>query len=72
MIESYFVIHNSEGDTTVEQLSLEELKHRLTKEDGCNYYSATQCLSSIPERDTNYWREGDILIIKGDFHVEVL
>lgn len=64
---AYFVIHNSEGDTTVEEVTKEELESRLESEDP--YYGTSDCLDKIPERsDTNYW-EGKPLIIKGDIVV---
>ena len=61
MMENYYVISNSEGDTTVEEMSKEKLIERL--EEG--YYGGVDSLISIPENnDTNYWGN-NILIIKG-------
>ena len=63
MKEQYFLIINSEGDTTVEAMDKEELLKRL--EDG-DYGSERKCLTEIPKDylDTNYWGE-TMLIIKG-------
>ncbi|HLO91521.1 MAG TPA: hypothetical protein VK172_10195 [Lentimicrobium sp.] len=60
MEETYFVIHNSDGDTHVEQISKSVLLNRLDE----NYYGKVNALKSIKETDTNYWGE-NILIIKG-------
>lgn len=60
---SYFVIHNSEGDTSVERLTKPELLERLNPADPY-YGSKTAALGDIPNSDTNYWGEG-LLIIKG-------
>ena len=61
----YFIIHNSEGDTSVEMLSKEELLERLDEE----YYGPVEFIDKITERDTNYWGEGALLIIKGEIAV---
>ena len=62
----YFVIYNGDGDTTVSQLSKEELVSRITPdEDGEGYYGKVGFLKSIEEKDTNYWGD-NILIIKGE------
>lgn len=61
----YFVISNSDGDTTVEHLEAETLKQRLA----VNYYGDIDFKSDISDpSDTNYWGR-DILIIKGDIVV---
>ena len=63
MTESYFVIHNSEGDTTVEKLTREQLLERLNPQEP--YYGRhTTPMDKIPNEDTNYWY-GELLIIKG-------
>ena len=59
MEETYFVIRNSDGDTTVRAVTKEELLHDLN--DG-EYRDAFTELPNDP--DTNYWGEG-VLIIKG-------
>lgn len=68
MSETYFVIHNSEGDTRVEKMGKEELVRRITPEDGCTYYGVTDFLKAIEDTDTNYWGN-NILIIKGEIVV---
>lgn len=59
MEETYFVIRNSDGDTTVRAVTKEELLRDL--DDG-EYRDAFTELPNDP--DTNYWGEG-VLIIKG-------
>jgi hypothetical protein len=59
MKETYFVIRNSDGDTTVRAVSKEELLRDI--EDG-EYGDVFTELPNDP--DTNYWGEG-VLIIKG-------
>ena len=61
MKEMYYIIHNGEGDTTVEEVTKEELLKRIEE----HYYGPVGCLDSCPvDSDTNYWGE-NILIIKG-------
>lgn len=61
-MENYFIIHNSEGDTTVRIVS----KERLLKDlDNGDYGEYPIFLDSIPQSDTNYWGEERYLIIKG-------
>lgn len=57
---SYFVIRNSDGDTYVNEVSEEDLKHQLAE----GYYGPVGFLKKVPGNDTNYWGE-NILIIKG-------
>lgn len=60
--EMYFIICNSDGETTVDQVSKEELKKRI---DGSWYGALEDVLKAVPRNaDTNYW-DGKILIIKG-------
>ena len=60
MDEMYYIISNSDGDTTVKEVSKSELLERMEE----NYYGG-EPLTEIPNNyDTNYWGEG-ILIIKG-------
>jgi len=59
MKETYFIIRNSDGDTTVRAVSKEELLRDI--EDG-EYKDVFTELPNDP--DTNYWGEG-VLIIKG-------
>ena len=56
----YFVIHNSEGDTTVDEYTEEELLRNI--EEG--YWGDIKVMDVISDNDTNYWGNG-ILIIKG-------
>ena len=58
MEEKYFIISNSNGDTTVRTATKEQLLRDL--EDG----SYDDALTKLPDNDTNYWGEG-VLIIKG-------
>ena len=61
-MEKYYVIHNGDGDTTVEELTKEQLMERVN-DDGLYY--GQPFLDEIPkESDTNYW-SGYPLIIKG-------
>lgn len=64
-MNTYYVIHNGEGDTTVtEFISKEKLLNALKE----NYFGTRECLEELPENDTNYWH-GDLLIIKGEIVV---
>jgi hypothetical protein len=59
MKETYFVIRDSDGDTTVHEYDKEHLLHDIE----AGEYG--DVLSELPENpDTNYWGEG-VLIIKG-------
>jgi hypothetical protein len=61
MNETYFVIRNSDGDTTVREYTKEELLREF-EDYGIR---KSDVLTELPEnKDTNYWGEG-ILIIKG-------
>ena len=72
----YFIIHNSDGETDVEQISKEELLNRIKPyDDGesdnskSEYYGGgIGFLSEIKESDTNYWGN-NLLIIKGEIVV---
>jgi hypothetical protein len=62
MINTYFVISNSEGDTRVSMVTKQELLTRINE----NYWGEREYLSEIPdELDTNYWGN-NVLIIKGE------
>ncbi len=56
----YFVIRNSDGDTSVTPMTKDQLLEFINEDEGSDF------LSSVPSNhDTNYW--GDkILIIKGE------
>ena len=60
----FFVIRNSDGDTSVTPYTHEMMKEALNDEDfGTDFIF----LDAVPtERDTNYWGEGRCLIIKGE------
>lgn len=61
----YYVIHNSDGDTHVEELDSQTLKARLDEK----YYGEdTDFLRTIVSSDTNYWGE-KLMIIKGSIVV---
>jgi len=61
--EVYFVIRNSDGDTTVIERNKEDLIADL--EAGEFGIEGEKILERIPNNDTNYWYEGSVLIIKG-------
>ena len=70
MDESYFVITNSDGDTSIEAITRQELKSRLAAEEGENgncYYGKPVFKGVLPynDSDPSYWGENEILIIKG-------
>lgn len=61
MNETYFVINNSDGDTTVTELTKEQLLKAIQEE----YWGRKELFTKLPkDLDTNYWGDG-ILIIKG-------
>lgn len=61
-MEKYYLIHNSEGDTTVDELTDIELLERLAE----NYYGDNDFHDKIPnDNDTNYWGM-KMLVIKGE------
>jgi len=63
----YFIISNSDGETTVDQIDKDTLIERIQPEEGeeCNYYGRAGFLNKIEDSDTNYWGD-NILIIKGE------
>jgi len=61
--DKYYIIHNGDGDTSVVEVTKEELLSEWFNPDD-PYVGHTNCLKSIENRDTNYWG-GDMLIIKG-------
>lgn len=64
---TYFIISNSDGDTSVEQVDKETLVDRIKPEEGekfC-YYGEVGFMDKIKDNDTNYWGN-NILIIKGE------
>ena len=61
-MEKYYIISNSDGDTTVVEVTKDELINRMNPED--TYYGDKSFLQKITNNDTNYWGE-NILIIKG-------
>ena len=61
MEDTYFIINNSDGDTSVVEMNKTELLEAIEE----NYWGQNIYFDDISEnRDTNYWGEG-ILIIKG-------
>jgi len=57
----YYIIKNSDGDTTVDAINKTELLKRIKE----GYYGGTGVFKDLPsQRDTNYWGE-NLLIIKG-------
>ena len=61
-MEKYYVIHNSDGDTTVYEYTKKELLEILNEDDR----GYIKYFDEIPyETDTNYWGEG-ALIIRGE------
>jgi len=62
-MENYFVITNSEGDTTVNMRTKTQLLDEL---DNGDYGEDPIFLDKIPQGDTNYWGESRYLIIKGE------
>jgi len=59
----FFVISNSDGDTTVDMVSKEQLNERLNEK---YWGESAEFFDAMPaEMDTNYWG-GKILIINGD------
>ncbi len=70
-MDNYFIISNSDGDTTVNQMNKQELVEALSNdegEEGTSYWGAVDFVKNLNENDTNYWG-GDILIIKGNIVV---
>lgn len=62
----YFVINNSDGDTYVTQMTRDELIKQLNLDEYEDTdLIAADALESVPNMDTNYWRDG-FLIIKGE------
>jgi len=62
MNEMYYVVHNSDGDTTIEQMTKEELAQRINDKywgEGVVFFDGFPA-----EPDTNYWGR-KVLIIKG-------
>jgi hypothetical protein len=61
MEDTYYIISNSDGDTTVTEMTKPQLLEAIEE----NYWGDKLCLGDIPgNRDTNYWGDS-ILIIKG-------
>ena len=64
MEKEYFVIHNSDGDTTISHLTKDELIERLGNSEESNHWGSEGFIENLKENDTNYWGL-NILIIKG-------
>ena len=62
MKDVYYVIRNSDGDTSVRTYTKDELLYEINNGDfGVN---GKNIITDIPHDDTNYWGE-NVLIIKG-------
>ncbi len=62
MKEQYFIISNSDGDTTIDVFTKEQLLKAIQEQ----YWGEREILTEIPaDSDTNYWGNA-ILIIKGN------
>lgn len=68
--EMYFVINNSEGNTTIDVLTKEDLLGSLKESE----YEKGRKLAfkNIPPRDTNKWHDDNFLIIKGEIVVPIV
>jgi len=68
MIEKYFVIKNSDGNTTVDIYSKEEIQSVINPNEFGDFpYGTNETLTEDElkeEYDTNYWKN-KLLIIKG-------
>ena len=66
MKKEYFVISNSDGDTTIEHLTKDELIEKLGNDEESNHWGAESFVENLSHNDdTNYWGNS-ILIIKGE------
>jgi|GEM_PF-4959584 len=64
-MDKYYIIKNPDGDTTVEELTKKEILKELQL-DGELSSGHLEFKESIGvERDTNFWGEDGVLIIKG-------
>ena len=64
-MSDYFVIRNSDGNTTVRHITEEQLIKALDEE----YWGKVEYLSKMPNSiDTNYWGNS-VLIIQGNIAV---
>lgn len=61
---SYFLIHNSDGDTMVSLINKDEFLEEVANGEWGETPEFIEGLSGFP-RDTNYWK-GKMLIIKGE------
>ncbi len=61
-----FVIHNSDGDTTVRKMDTERLEQELARG---SYGESPLFLKDIRDTDTNYWEKGGYLVIVGEIVV---
>lgn len=66
----YFVISNCGGDTSIRQLNEAELLRALNPdEDGDVGLDFSKALTEFGSMGTNYWRDGEFVIIKGEIVV---
>ena len=68
MKKEYFVISNSDGDTTIDNMTKDELIEKLGGDGESNYWGAESFIDNLKDSDTNYWGNS-ILIIKGEMIV---
>jgi len=67
-LSMYYVISNSDGDTTVTPYSRSQLLEAINNEE----FGSCEFLDEVPDNeDTNYWGE-NILIIKGDIKIPII
>lgn len=68
MEEKYFKIYNSDGDTHIKEMTKKDMLKFLKEQGEENQDIRPDCqpnfMSEIPDSDTNYWKNG-ILLIKG-------
>ena len=68
MAEQYFIIHNSDGDTSVKPTTKEQFLKDIADGDydlPISGVTFIEDLDDVENLDTNYWPENSYLIIKG-------
>lgn len=67
-MKEYFVIFNSDGDTTITPYSKEDLERDLNDQAWGADVTFVEELGTLKgyDLDTNYWGESTVLIIKGE------
>lgn len=64
-MEQYFLIHNSDGDTSVNPITKEEFLKDITTDEEYEGAVFIEDLDKIDNLDTNCWPENSYLVIKG-------